>query len=126
MGYHPTVDYGGTPPAENGSSREMYFVAWSEFCFSPALPSPSTRHTERAIICSSSVRMTRTATRLASVEITPAVSALRDSCSAMPRKPSPSQMRARTSGAFSPMPPAKTSVSNPPSAAAKAPIHFFA
>ena len=29
-------------------------------------------------------------------------------------------------GAFSPMPPAKTSVSNPPSAAAKEPIHFFA
>jgi hypothetical protein len=29
-------------------------------------------------------------------------------------------------GAFSPMPPVKTRVSNPPRAAAKAPIHFFA
>ena len=32
----------------------------------------------------------------------------------------------RTSGAFSPIPPVKTSVSNPPSAAAKEPIHFLA
>ena len=43
----------------------MYFVAWSEFPFSLAMPSPRTRHTERAIISSSSVRMTRTVTRLA-------------------------------------------------------------
>jgi hypothetical protein len=50
---------------------------------------------------------------------------LRASLSAMPRWPSPSHTRARTGAAFSPMPPAKTSVSSPPSAAAKAPIHFF-
>ena len=31
-------------------------------------------------------------------------------------------MRARIAGAFSPMPPEKTSVSSPPSAAAKLPI----
>ena len=37
--------------------------------------------TERAIISSSSVRMTRTVTRLGFVEITPAVTALRDSFS---------------------------------------------
>ena len=67
-----------------------------------------------------------TATRLASVEITSACAALRDSSSSTPRKPRPSQIRARTSGAFSPIPPANTSVSTPPSAAAKAPIHFFA
>ena len=84
------------------------------------------RKTERAIISSSSVRMTRTVTRLEFLEITAAVFALRDLSSSMPRKFSPSQMRARTTGAFSPMPPAKTSVSNPPSAAAKEPIHFFA
>ena len=74
MGYTPTVDYGGTPPSDNGSSRQMYFVAGSEFPLSLAMPSRNTRHAERAIISSSSVRMTRTATRLASVEITPAVS----------------------------------------------------
>ena len=34
MGYNPTVDDGRIPPAENGSYREMYFVAWSEFHFS--------------------------------------------------------------------------------------------
>ena len=67
---------------------------------------------------SSSVRMTRTVTRPASGEISGAFSALRVWSSSMPRKPSPSQIRSRTGGAFSPMPPAKTSVSNPPSAAA--------
>jgi succinate-semialdehyde dehydrogenase/glutarate-semialdehyde dehydrogenase len=41
----------------------------------------SWRHTERAIISSSSVRMTRTVARLASVEIAPEVSALCDSFS---------------------------------------------
>ena len=81
MGYNPTVDYGGAPPAENGSSREMYFVACSEFPFSLAMPSSSARHSERAIISSSSMRMTRTVARLASVEIAPKVSALCDSFS---------------------------------------------
>ncbi len=75
---------------------------------------------------SSSVRMTRTATRPAAVEITPSFAAFRFSSSSIPRNPSPSQIRARTVGAFSPMPPANTSVSSPPSAAAKAPIHFLA
>ena len=75
---------------------------------------------------SSSVRMTRTFTRPASREISGALFALRPWCSVMPRKPSPSQIRSRMPGAFSPMPPAKTSVSIPPSAAAKEPIHFFA
>ena len=32
-GVDPTGDYGRTPPAENGSSREMDFVACSEFLF---------------------------------------------------------------------------------------------
>jgi hypothetical protein len=31
---------------ENGSSREMSFVAWSEFLFPLAMPHPSARHTE--------------------------------------------------------------------------------
>jgi hypothetical protein len=44
------MDYGGTPPAENGCNREIYSVAWSEFIFSLAMPSPSARHTEREII----------------------------------------------------------------------------
>src|ERR1700730_15617203 len=88
-------------------------------------PRLRTRGTVRAIMSSSSVRMTRTVARLTSAEITPAVAALRDSFSSMPRKLSPSQMRARTSGAFSPMPPAKTSVSNPPTAAAKDPFPFL-
>jgi len=75
---------------------------------------------------SSSVRMTRSLTRPASDEISGAFSALRFWSSSMPRKSSPSQIRSRTRGAFSPMPPANTSVSNPPNAAAKAPIHFLA
>ena len=82
--------------------------------------------TDLAIMSSSSVRMTRTLTRPASGEISGAFFALRFWFSSMPRKPSPSQIRSRMSGAFSPMPPAKTSVSNPPSAAAKEPIHFLA
>ena len=44
MGCNPTVDYGRTPPAENGPSRELYFVARSEFLFSLAMPSPRTRN----------------------------------------------------------------------------------
>lgn len=32
---------GEAPPAEKRSSREMYFVAWREFPFSLAMPSPS-------------------------------------------------------------------------------------
>jgi hypothetical protein len=47
----------------------MYFVAGSEFLLSLAMPSPSARHSKRAIIRSSSVRMTRTVARLASVEL---------------------------------------------------------
>src|SRR5438067_839145 len=84
------------------------------------------RQTERAIISSSSVRMMRTVTRPVCAEITGAFSAFLASFTSMPRKPSPSQMRVRMVGVFSPMPPAKTSVSNPPSAAAKAPIRFRA
>jgi hypothetical protein len=53
----------------------VHFAAWSEFLFSLAKPSSSARHTERAIISSSSVRMTRTQTRPASAEITPALAA---------------------------------------------------
>src|SRR5271157_4543833 len=86
---------------------------------------PRTRQTVLAIMLSSTVRMTRTATRLAAVEITPSFVAFRFSSSSIPRNPSPSQMRARTVGAFSPMPPANTSVSSPPNAAANAPIHFL-
>ena len=46
-----------------------------------------------------------------------------------PRDPEefqPAQIRPRISGEFSPIPPANTSVSIPPSAAAQAPIHYFA
>jgi hypothetical protein len=82
--------------------------------------------TDLAIMSSSSVRMTRTATRPPFIEISDAFSVLRPSFNSMPRKPSLSQIRLRTSGAFSPMPPAKTSVSNPSSTTAKEPIHFLA
>src|ERR1051326_279732 len=88
-------------------------------------PRLRTRVTDLAIIASSLVRMTRTLTRPASAEISGAFFALRFLSSSMPRKPSSLQILSRLSGAFSPMPPAKTSVSNPPSAAAKEPIHFF-
>jgi hypothetical protein len=43
MGHNPTVDYRGTPAAENGSCRGMHFVAWSDFLFSLALPARRTR-----------------------------------------------------------------------------------
>jgi hypothetical protein len=66
---------GGTPD-ENGYSREPYFVAWLISFFSLAMPIPSAQHTKRTIISSSSVRMTRTATRLAAAEITPLLAAL--------------------------------------------------
>jgi hypothetical protein len=56
-----------------------------------AVASPSARHTERAIISSSSVRMTRTATRPAAVEISGAFSPFRVSFNSMPKKPSPYQ-----------------------------------
>src|ERR1035437_3422519 len=85
-----------------------------------------TRVTDLAIMSSSSVRMTRTLTRPSSGEMSGALVALRFRCSSTPRKPRSWQIRSRMSGACSPMPPAKTSVSNPPSAAAKEPIHFFA
>ena len=77
----PTTANLGTPPFGNGSSPEIYFVPCSEFPFSRSRPSLKTRHTERAIIISSSVRMTRTVVRLASVEITPVLSALKVSFS---------------------------------------------
>ncbi len=83
------------------------------------------RQTVSAIMYSSSVRITRTGTRLVSAEIMPSFAAFRFSSSSIPGNPSPSQIRARIVGAFSPMPAANTSVSNPLSAAANAPIHFL-
>jgi SWI2/SNF2 ATPase-like protein len=50
--------------------RKMCLFASPEL-ISSAVAIPSTRHTERAIISSSSVRMTRTVARLAFVQITP-------------------------------------------------------
>ncbi len=72
-----------------------------------------------AIIHFSSVEMTRTATRLAAAEITPAPAAFSSSWSAIPRNPNPSQIQAQTTGAFSPMPPANTSVPTHTTAAAR-------
>lgn len=65
------IRYRGTLLSENRSSRALYVVACSEFIISPTRSSPSARHTERAIICSSSVRMMRTVAWLASEEIIP-------------------------------------------------------
>jgi hypothetical protein len=45
MGQNPTVNDEETAPPKNGSSAEIYLVAWSEFRFSSARPSPSVRHT---------------------------------------------------------------------------------
>src|ERR1019366_459031 len=87
--------------------------------------SPSTRQTVLAIVTSSSVRITRTVTRLGRGEMTGALVSFFLASSRMPRNSRPSQIRARTGKAFSPIPPVKTSVSNPPRAAAKPPIHFF-
>ena len=82
--------------------------------------------TVRAIIDSSSVRMTRTTAPQPSAEISGSFAALRASSRRTPRNPRSAQMRERTSAAFSPMPPAKTRASSPPSAAVMAPIHFLA
>jgi hypothetical protein len=86
----------------------------------------STAMLEAAITDSSSVRITRTVTEDLSVEIRCAWRLLAVSSMSIPRKSNPAQMRSRTGAAFSPMPPAKTKVSTPPSAAANEPIHFFA
>src|SRR5689334_18213581 len=51
-----------------------------------AAPESRIRHTERAIINSSSVRIIRTVTRAEGAEITAAFSKLSDSFSAIPRK----------------------------------------
>ena len=55
-----------------------------------------THRTERAIMRSSSVRMTRTVVRMVDVDMTASVAALRDASNSIPRKPSCSQMRDRT------------------------------
>src|ERR1022692_1277811 len=107
----------GVIPRHGGISHHGSFP----FTFKPSAPMVNP-----AITDSSSVRMTRTVTRPASLEITGALRAFRSSRSSMPRNWSPSQIRARMGAAFSPIPPAKTSVSKPPRAAAYAPIHFFA
>ena len=60
------------------------------------------RATDLAIMSSSLVRMTRTLTRLPAGEITGAFLALRLRSILIPREFSPSQIRARMSGAFSP------------------------
>src|SRR5205814_10564811 len=85
----------------------------------------SKRQAARAIITSSSVGMTYTAAREAAAEITGMVAPLRSESIATPRNASPSQMRVRTTGACSPIPPENTSVSRPPSAAASAPMPFL-
>ena len=72
--------------------------------------------TDLAIMSSSSVWMTRTLPQPPSREISGAFLASRFESSSMPRNSSPSQIRFRITGAFSPMPPAKTTVSTPPSA----------
>jgi len=92
-----------------------------EFFFSLAGPMLRTRQPVFAIIHYSSVCKTRTATG----EISNAFLALRVSFNSTPRNPSPSQTRALIKGAFFPIPPADTSVSNPPNDAANASIHFF-
>jgi hypothetical protein len=91
------------------SSEESVFVFMVQFSFQPR---PRTRQTVLAIMSSSFVRMTRTATRQVAVEITAAFAAFSSSLGSMPRNPSPSQIRARTTGAFSPMPPGNTGVSS--------------
>src|SRR5581483_4595189 len=71
-----------------------------------------------AIMSSSFVRMTRTRVGASSREIKGAEASLRWASRRMPKNPRPSQIRARISGAFSPMPPANASRSKPPRAAA--------
>src|ERR1700722_12802058 len=87
----------------------------------------SSRMLEAAITDSSLVRITRTVTEYpVSAEMRCAWRRLASSSMPIPRYSKPSQMRLRTGAAFSPMPPANTKVSRPPSAATNAPIHFFA
>jgi len=84
----------------------------------PRRPRPSVRITDLAIISSSSVRITRTATGLDDLDIKREFAAFLLGSNSIPRKPRPLQMRARTAGEFSPIPPENTSASRPPSAPA--------
>ena len=77
--------------------------------FHQAGPRPRTPMANLAIVSSSSVRITRTSTRPPAAEISGEFAELRCWSSAIPRKPNPSQIRARTTGEFSPTPPANTS-----------------
>jgi len=71
-----------------------------------------------AIISSSSVRMTRTVTRLEFFEITAGSLRVARHIQFDAKKFQALADAGTDDGEFSPMPPAKTSVSNPPSAAA--------
>src|SRR4030042_927658 len=114
---------------EQFRGKSFCLLRGKRFCFHGFIllfqSRPSTRQTVLAIMYSSSLRMTRTVTRLAAAEITASFAEFCFSSRSIPRNPIPCKIRARTSGAFSPIPPLNTNVSTPPSTAANAPIHFL-
>ena len=76
----------------------------------------TTRHVSRAMSNSSSVGMTQSATRYPSASTqayVPVAAAFFAASMRIPSQSNPSQMRARTSGEFSPMPPANAIASAP-------------
>src|SRR5690606_28259368 len=74
-----------------------------------------------AIMTSSSVSSTSTATRLSGALASGPPAAFAAGSSSIPRKPRPSSAAARVAGSFSPTPPVNTTASRPPIAAAYAP-----
>ena len=94
-------------------------------CDSPAVRlagMPTSARVWRAIISSSSVGTTRSATRLVGRrDAACAPASLAAGSSSAPSQASRSAMRARIAGEFSPMPAVKTKASRPPSAAASRP-----
>lgn len=103
----------------------MHFVAWSDLRLPLDIPNPRARYTERANISSSSVRMTRTAARLASAEITPQSSQCTRPMLSIPRQRGLSTRACEDSRFLSPMARLKTCVFNPPMAAPNAPQRIY-
>ncbi len=91
--------------------------------FSPfgAVAPSSNRRACRAIISSSSVRITHAETLLAPVVIRGPPAPFAAGSSSTPSQAASRQTRSRIAGAFSPTPAVKTTASSPPSAAASEP-----
>src|SRR4051812_1520086 len=122
---HVQRESGGEQPLAHGTSHladsdETYLDGHALLPLPRLYYAPSTLRACRAITRSSSVLTTSTSTRPELMSSSPR--AFRSGSISIPRCASPAQARSRTGAARSPIPPVKTSVSRPSSAAAYAPI----